>query len=353
MKPTNETKETKETQPVPPASGSDGSGYSLELTIVRDGARADGKAANEAEVKLTLGNFLESDRPVTFKVVKGSAVFSNGLQQIDGPKTSIKGRSSVTFTDTTAERGVMVAWMSEPPKTRSNETPYTFVAVPGDAYGFSLDRLVNHAQADGSARNAANVAVYRNGGPAPDKTRVTFQLPAGSAHFVTDDANVVASGTLPDGGTWITVDAAFIPEGGATIAGAQFTDANVGGETVTVSARLTDHAQVPAQQQDYTFSPRSAYVVTITQSPSYLGQYDSGEVTGTVVDRETGEGISALCGIGYTGPAGGASTVEAVDGVFSFGIGSLAVIGRSARFAYVSVSYGGAGDRARVLIYPT
>jgi len=347
-----QTNDTQDTQPVPAATESDGSGYRLELTIVRDGARADGKAANQAEVKLTRGNFLESNRSVTFKIVKGAAVFSNGSQQMDGPKTSIKGRSSVTFTDTTAEHGVMVAWLSEPPNTRSNEPSFSFAAVPGDRYGFSLDRLVNHAQADGSARNAANVTVSRNGGTAPDKTRVTFQLTARSAQFVTEDANVVVSGTLPDGGTWITVEAIFIPEGGATIAGAQFTDANVSGETVTVRACLTEHAQVPAQTQDYTFSPRSAYVVEITQSPSYLGQYDSGEVTGTVVERASGKGISALCRIGYTGPARGPSTVEAVDGAFSFEVDSLAVIGRLARFAYVSVGYDGAADRARMLIDP-
>ncbi len=454
------------------ATADDESGYQLSLTLPADNAAADGNSADQAEAKLTRNGYLQPYAPITFQISSGSATFSNGSQQISGPETGPMGRSDVTFVDTKAESGEIVAWMTNSPHIRSDPVPYTFsgstetafaialdsrvndepadgksenvgravvtqnsgslseakivkfefesgaanfdltkpnvvqslsdnrtlfvtthsdggqdiadayfadahaetvtlkaslrdhtdvpfktqdftfTAAPSNNYSFSLNRQSNGAQADGAAQNKANVTIWDDNAPAPDKTRVTFQLPAGSAQCASDNGNVVDSGTKPDGSTWIAVDSTFMQ--GVTVASAGFTDSNEAGETITLTAYLTDHAEVPAQSQDYTFSPKSPYVVTLTQAPSWLADGVSGEIVGTVVDRQTGENVTDTCGVGCSGPGpiDGPDSVCATHGNFSFSVTGLTVVGELAQFGYVTVSYLGASDTATILVEP-
>lgn len=330
---------------------------------------ADGKSENAGRAVVTQnGGALTQAQIVKFEFDNGtSARFDTtqpaGYVQPDSSPTVLyvkthfdndaqRDIADASFFDAQAETVTLKASLRDHTDAPFKTQDFTFTAVPSNNYSFSLNRLSNRAQADGAAQNKANVTTWEGNAPAPDKTRVTFQLPAGSAQFASDNGNVVDSGTKPDGSAWISVNATFMQ--GVTVASAGFIDSNEAGETVTLTAYLTDHAEVPPQNQDYTFSPKSPYVVTITQAPSWLSNGVSGEIVGTVVDRQTGGNVTDTCSVGCSGPGpiDAPSSVWATDGNCSFSVTGLTVVGKSAQFGYVTVSYRGASDTATILIYP-
>jgi hypothetical protein len=227
----------------------DDSGYSVALHFTTDKAVADGTAANVAEAKVTSGLQLVPDVPVTFQITSGSAVFSaNGQQTLAGQSTGPMGRVQVTFTDTTAESGEMIAKMTKSPNITSDNEQYTFTGAPSQTYEIVLNAVTDAVPADGKSDDQGRALVTYGGGKLQDRQNVQFVFAAGSsAVFETDKPDVQAGST----GAKLIVKT-HLNEHGNDIADAYFHDTS--GEKVTLIATLVDHPDVPAGTKDFSFS---------------------------------------------------------------------------------------------------
>ncbi|WP_206956992.1 hypothetical protein [Trinickia acidisoli] len=330
------------------ADDTDTSGYKLVLNIPDTSVAADGKTTNQADAKLTLGSLLESDQPVTFKITQGWAVFSNGLQQIDGPKTGPMGHSDVSFTDTTAETGKMIAWMTKNPTVQSDPATYTFTAVAA-SYELTLSSLTpNGEQADGTSENEGRAVVTVNGKALGEAQIVRFEFVGGSASFDTSKPYVQS------GSDSHTLYVQTHSENGQDIADAYFADTV--GETVTLKASLRDHSDVQPQSQDFTFTPVSVaarYKVQITDYPGLIADGESAPVSGTVLDTVTGTGVSDTCTVECTWPIGGPDNATVTNGNFSFSVYGEYSSGRVPKRGYVMVIYRDGHDRVGIYVAPT
>ncbi len=234
-----------------PAEADDGSAAPLSLTLPIDRAAADGKSANKVEAKYSRGGFLLPDASITFEISTGSATFSNGSTKIVGPATDPMGRSDVTFTDTTAESGEIVAWLTSDPNIQSDPVPYTFTGtVAPKNYAFTLSsRTPQGEAADGKAENIGRVVVTENGGRLTEAQIVKFVFKNGAASFDTSQPYVQP---LNSTSTVLYVETHFDDQSHCDIADAYFDDAKA--ETVTLEASLPAYSDLTPQTQDFTFT---------------------------------------------------------------------------------------------------
>lgn len=243
-------------------SSDDASGYSVALSFPTDNAAAGGTAANIAEAKVTLGGQLQPEVPVTFQITSGSAVFSlNGQQTLDGQTTGPMGRVQVSFTDTTAESGEMIAKMTNSPSIASDPEQYTFTGATSTTYGVVLTRVTDDAPADESSDDQGRAVVTENGGAlqAPKIVKFTFDSGA-SARF---DTSKPAGYVQPDSSsTGLYVKTHFDNDTQKDIADAYFTDNEV--EAVTLIAQIDGQAETKPQTQLFQFTAPLTYSLALS-----------------------------------------------------------------------------------------
>ena len=327
---------------------SDTGGYRLFLNVPSNGANADGSAKNTAEAKLTLGGLLQQKQPITFKITKGTAVFSNGLQQIDGQTTDIMGRVDVTFTDTTAEEGEMIAWMTSDADIKSNVAPYLFAAAPH--YDLALGSMTPDGEsADGKSENEGRAVVTYGGGTLEQAQIVKFEFESGGATFDTTKPYV------QPGSNGHTLYVRTHRDGGQDIADAYFTDTEA--EAITLVASLVDHPEVDPKTKGFKFyvplppPPPPRYSVEITNYPSSVDDESSAPVSGTVVDTKTGDSVTGRCAIGYGSYLNGPDHADAVNGSFGFSIYG-AYLSRGFESSSLTVTYEDGSDRVNIAVVP-
>jgi hypothetical protein len=212
---------------------------------------------------------------VQLKINDDSAIFQNADPGSGGKiitLTASMGRVTANFTDTIAEQGSMTATIVKGPDGNpiangpSDTEQFAFVQLIADHFALALNSITNNSPADGMTGNHAQAVVTDNGKPVPDGTLVKFTLPTPDfsssafyrdwlrgpmATFVLEDSNIA-----PDSDSQ-TIYVKTQTKNGQSIANAFFIDLNYFGETVTLTALLSDYPKVPPQTKDFTFAAPS------------------------------------------------------------------------------------------------
>ena len=260
-----------------------------DLRVTTDGSPADGKASNTAQCTVTdaNGNVL-SGQSVTWSSDKSSVVFSKSAV------TDSKGRTTVSYTDTTAESLTLTASL----KSGTNANVSSLFVVDKNSARLQDMVVTSGAKASGSDTNAATVTVADAHGNLLANTAVAFSVTGDarlSAATVNTDSNGKAQITLTDisaetvhvtaklaTGSSVTKDSAFVVDlDNAQMALSTSSGAMSDGKAQnTATLTLKDSRGKPLANQKVAFSVSGSAVLA---SSSVMTDSD-GEAVVTITD---------------------------------------------------------------------
>lgn len=229
----------------------------LDLKVISDGALANGKGTNAAEVyvKDAQGNPI-ANMDVNWSADKSTVKFTTSA------KTDASGRTTVNYTDTVAENPIITASLSDGSKLSAqskfiidsaSETISTLTATKG-------------AVADGIATNQATVTVVDSNSNPVSGTNIRWTID-GSAQLQTDSGKTDTNGSL-------TVT---------------FTD--IKAETVTVTAQL-ENGNSKAQRSSFIANETTGIPTVIMTANDHPADGITPDVAQLTVKDESGNIVS-------------------------------------------------------------
>jgi adhesin/invasin len=245
------------------------------LAVTTDGSPADGKTADVAQVTVTdaNGNSL-SGQAITWKADKSTVAFGQSAV------TDSSGKTTVTYTDTTAESLTLTATLTS---GSTATAPSLFVSDKDSARLKDLT-VTSGAKASGTDTNAATVTVTDANGSPLVNTAVTFSV-TGSAKLAAATVNTGSNGQ------------------------AQVTLTDTEAETVQVTAKL---ASGSSQTKDSSFvADLNSAVLIVTAT---TGALSDGSATNAATVTLKDKNGSALAGQSVTLSTDGSAKLSATSG---------------------------------------
>lgn len=157
---------------------------------------ANGVAQNRATACFSNSDEPIGGIPITYEITQGNAVFAGGLKEVQTRMNALDC-DSISFTDTTAEKGKIRATLTLN-RTNTQEIEYSFLASVSPSI-LTLTVTQNNALANGTAANSVTALVTLDGKPAAGK-KINFTLSGSTtARFAGGVATTLSVITGTDG----------------------------------------------------------------------------------------------------------------------------------------------------------